>query len=96
VKRPSSWSDTLFCHFPWRKSAKGVPKWWKINLHQIYFSNPRMIWYRKGPPVLFWDEMRLWLGRGGLLCGNSVPKFWTGFLSRPVGWSFWPQTSLII
>jgi hypothetical protein len=35
-----------------------------------------MIWYHKGsPPVLFWDEKRPWLGRGGLLCGNSVPKF---------------------
>jgi hypothetical protein len=36
------------------KSAKGVPKRWKISLHQIYFSNPRMIWYHKGsPPVFF-------------------------------------------
>jgi hypothetical protein len=35
-----------------------------------------MIWYHKGsPPVLFWDEKRSCLGRGGLLFGNSVPKF---------------------
>jgi hypothetical protein len=43
-----------FGPFPLKKSAKGVPKRWKINLHQIYFSNPRMIWYHKGstPVVL--------------------------------------------
>ena len=59
-----------------RKSTPGVPKRWKANLHQICFSNPRLFWYHKGsPPVLFWDEKRPWLGRGGLLCGNSVPKF---------------------
>jgi hypothetical protein len=34
-----------------------------------------MIWYHKGSPhVLFWDEKRSCVGRGGLLCGNSVPK----------------------
>ena len=53
-----------------------MPKRWKTNLHQICFSKPRMIWYHKGnPPVLFWDENRSCLGRGGLLCGNSEPNF---------------------
>jgi hypothetical protein len=56
----------ILAHFPLRKSAKGVPERWEINL-QIYLSNPRMIWYHKGShPVLFWDERRPWLGRGGL------------------------------
>jgi hypothetical protein len=46
----------ILAHFPERKSARGAKKR-KINLHQIYFSNPRMIWYHNGsPPVLFWDE----------------------------------------
>jgi hypothetical protein len=57
----------ILAHFPSRKSAKGVPKRWEINIHQIYFSNPRMIMYHKESlPVLFWDEKRPWLGRGGL------------------------------
>jgi hypothetical protein len=44
----------ILAHFPSRKSAKGVLKRWKINLHHIYFSNFRMICYHKGsPPVLF-------------------------------------------
>ena len=53
------WNDPVvgqiphFGPFSLRKPAKGVPKRWKINLHHIYFINPRMIWYHKGsPPVL--------------------------------------------
>ena len=65
-----------FGPFPLETAAKGAPKRWKTNLHQICFSKLRMIWYHKGsPPVLFWDENRSCLGRGGLSCGNSVPKF---------------------
>jgi len=44
-----------------------------------------MIWYHKGsPPILLWDEKRSCLGRGGLLCGISVPKFELDFC--PVHW----------
>ena len=65
VERPNSWSETPFR--PICPKENGVPKRWKTNLHQICFSKPRMIWYHKGsPPVLFWDEKRPWLGRGGL------------------------------
>ena len=46
---------------------KGCQKRWEISPHQIYFSKLRMVWYHKGsPPVLFWDEKRPWLRRGGL------------------------------
>jgi hypothetical protein len=38
----------IWAHFPYRKSAKEVQKRWKINLHQMYFSNTRMVWYHKG------------------------------------------------
>ena len=31
---------SILAHFPKRKSTKGVPKRWKINLHQICFKNP--------------------------------------------------------
>jgi hypothetical protein len=42
VKRPSSWSDTAFSHFPKRKSAKGVPKRWKSTFTKSTFQNPRI------------------------------------------------------
>jgi hypothetical protein len=59
-----------------RKATKGVPKRWKINLHQIYSLKPRMILDHKGSVVIvLWDEKRLWLGSGGLKCENAVPKF---------------------
>ena len=62
-----------------------MPKRCKANLHQMYFSKPRMIWYHKGShPVLVWEEKRSYLGRGGLLCENSVPKFVLDFC--PVHW----------
>jgi hypothetical protein len=66
AKQSSTWPDTLL-PISLEKLAKEVPERWKFNLHQVCFSNPRMIWYHKGsPPVLFWDEKRPWLGRGGL------------------------------
>jgi hypothetical protein len=44
-----------------------VPKRWKTNLHQIYFLKARLMHNDKGSsPVLFWDEKRPWMGRGGL------------------------------
>jgi hypothetical protein len=68
-----------------------VPKRWKTNLHQICFSKPRMIRYHKGSPVLFWDENRSCLGRGGLLCENSVPKFELDFCPDHWGSLFGPK-----
>ena len=93
AKQSSTWPDTPFWPISLiRKSAKGVPKRWKINLHQIFFSNPRMIWYHKRSPlVLFWDEKRPWLGRGGLWCGNSVPKFELYFCPDHWGGPFGPN-----
>ena len=56
-----------FGPFPFKKISKRGAKKWKTNLHQIYFSNPRIVWYQRGsPPVLFWDEKRPWIRRGGL------------------------------
>jgi len=69
-----------------------VPKRWKTNLHQICFSKPKMIWYHKGsPPFLFWDEKRSCLGRGGLLCGSSVPIFELDFCPDHWGGPFGPN-----
>ena len=83
VKRPSSWSDTPFWPIFLRELTKGVPKRWKTKPSP---SKPRTNWYHKGsPPVFFWDEKRSCLGRGGLLCGNSVPKFELNFC--PDHWS---------
>ena len=43
-----------FGPFPFKKFSKRGAKKVEINLHQICFSNPRIIWYHKGsPPVLF-------------------------------------------
>jgi len=51
-----------------------------------------MIWYHKrSHPVLFWDEKRPWLGRGGLKCGNSVPKFELDFCPDHWGGPFGPK-----
>ena len=51
-----------------------------------------MFWYHKGsPPVLFWDEKRSCLGRGGLLCGNSVPKLVLDFCPDHWGGPFGPK-----
>ena len=94
------WNDLVvgqvlhLAHFPERKSTKGVPNRWKINLHQICFSKPRMIWYHKGSvAILFWDEKRLWLGSGGLKQEYSVPNFERkSHPPRPLGWSDWPKT----
>ena len=87
------WNDLVvgqvlhLAHFPERKSTKGVPNRWKINLHQICFSKPRMIWYNKGsPPVWFWEEKRSCLECGSLLCGNSVPKFWLNLYHSNMIW----------
>ena len=78
----------ILAHFPWRKSAKGVPKRWKFYFHQMYFSEPRMIWYHKGsPPVLFWDEKGPWLGRGGLYCGIQCQN---------LNWISVPTTGLVL
>jgi hypothetical protein len=101
------WSETaewlvrypILAHFPEKINKRGA------NLVKSTFTNilfnPRMIWYHKGsPPVLFWDEKRPWLGRGGLLCGNSVlkcelefcPDHWGG----PFGPKFHEPSSYII
>ena len=92
------WNDPVvgqiphFGPFPFEKLTTGVPKRWKTNLHQICFSNPRMIWYHKGShPVLFWDEKRSCLGRGGLLCVNSVPNFELDFCPDHWGGPFVPK-----
>jgi hypothetical protein len=48
-----------FGPFPLKKISIWGAKKAENQPHQIYFSNPRMIWYHKGsPPVLFWDEKR--------------------------------------
>jgi hypothetical protein len=56
-----------FGPFPLKKiSKRGAKKKENQPSPNILF-NPRMIRYHKGlPPVLFWDEKRPWLRRGGL------------------------------
>jgi hypothetical protein len=67
-KRSSTWSDTPFWPISLKENQqKGCQKGGKSTFTKYTFQNPRMILYHKAsPPVLFWDEKRPWLGRGGL------------------------------
>ena len=78
--------------FPLEKISKRGAKKVENQLSPNILFKPQDVGCHKGsPPVLFWDEKRPCLGRGGLLCGNSVPKFELYFCPDHRGGPFGPK-----
>jgi len=76
-----------FGPFSFKKQQKGCQKDKKSNFTKSTFQTPG--WF--GHNLLFWDEKRSWLGRGGLWCGYSVPRFELDFCPDHWGGPFGPK-----
>ena len=57
-----------------KKISKRGAKKVEIQPNVLFKPQDGLVSCRKSS-VLIWDEKRPWLGRGGLICGNSMPKF---------------------
>ena len=95
AKRSSTWPMPHFGPFPLKKIRKrGAKKGGKSALTKYTFQNSG--WFGIIKEVLLsCFGMKRGPGWGVVACNVPVmwklsAKIWTVFLSRPVGWSFWP------
>ena len=85
-----------FGPFPFNKfSKRGAKKGGKPSSAKSGFQRvKRFLIIKESCRVLRWKEA---LGRVWWLNTYTFSaEIWTGFLSRPLGWSIWPQTSWTI